>query len=83
MNRRTFTQAAALASAFVAAGIPRAFAQAAPDEGIDYRMLREAVPTSSPGKIEVLEFLVRMSALLSLGAASGPLEACARPGCCF
>ena len=57
MNRRTFTRAAAFASAYVAAGLPRAFAQAAaPDEGIDYRVLREAVPTSSPGKIEVLEF---------------------------
>ncbi len=57
MNRRTFTQAAAVVSAYVAAGLPRVFAQAAaPDEGIDYRVLREAVPTSSPGKIEVLEF---------------------------
>ncbi len=26
------------------------------DEGIDYRVLREPVPTGSPGKIEVLEF---------------------------
>lgn len=26
------------------------------DEGIDYRVLRDPVPTASPGKIEVLEF---------------------------
>lgn len=57
MNRRTFAQAAACASVLASAGLPRVFAQAAvPDEGIDYRVLREPVPTSSPGKIEVLEF---------------------------
>ena len=57
MNRRTFAQAAACAAVLAPAGLPRVFAQAsAPDEGIDYRVLRESVPTSSPGKIEVLEF---------------------------
>ena len=41
----------------IAAFMPQAWAQQqAPDEGIDYRALREPVPTSSPGKIEVLEF---------------------------
>lgn len=36
---------------------PQAWAQQqTPDEGIDYRTLREPVATSTPGKIEVLEF---------------------------
>ena len=38
-----------------AAFVPGAYAQSF-DEGIDYRVLREPVPTGSPGKIEVLEF---------------------------
>jgi thiol:disulfide interchange protein DsbA len=48
----------ALALASVAAGLPvvTAHAQSVPDEGFDYRSLREPVPTSSPGKIEVIEF---------------------------
>jgi len=33
-----------------------ALAQPQPDEGIDYKLLRDPVATSSPGKIEVLEF---------------------------
>ena len=35
----------------------QANAQASIDEGIDYKVLRDPVPTSSPGKVEVLEFL--------------------------
>ena len=34
----------------------RAWAQSEPDEGIDYETRQPSMPTSSPGKIEVLEF---------------------------
>jgi thiol:disulfide interchange protein DsbA len=55
MDRRSFSQAAA--SVVALSLFPHvANAQVTPDEGIDYRALREPVPTSSPGKIEVLEF---------------------------
>jgi protein dithiol oxidoreductase (disulfide-forming) len=55
MDRRTFSIAVTAATSL--ALLPSlARAQAMPDEGIDYKTLREAVPTSSPGKIEVLEF---------------------------
>lgn len=55
-DRRTFI--AALIGALLAITIAptQAWAQQQPDEGIDYRTLREPVATSSPGKIEVLEF---------------------------
>ena len=55
MNRRQFSMglAALSAQSMMSAN---AFAQAQPDEGIDYRVLREPVPTSVQGKIEVLEF---------------------------
>lgn len=53
-DRRTFSMAlAALAASPLA--VP-ALAQPQPDEGIDYKLLRDPVATSSPGKIEVLEF---------------------------
>jgi protein dithiol oxidoreductase (disulfide-forming) len=55
LDRRHFSIALA-AAPFTSAGIGTAFAQAQPDEGIDYRRLREPVPTSSGAKIEVLEF---------------------------
>ncbi|WVN41769.1 thiol:disulfide interchange protein DsbA/DsbL [beta proteobacterium MWH-UniP1] len=57
MNRRRFSLALAAASVSPLVGMESVFAQAQqPDEGIDYRLLREPVPTSSAGKIEVLEF---------------------------
>lgn len=56
MNRRRFSLALAAASLSPLAAVEPVFAQAQPDEGIDYRVLREPVPTSSAGKIEVLEF---------------------------
>jgi protein dithiol oxidoreductase (disulfide-forming) len=58
-DRRQFSLASlALATIpFTGAGIGPALAQAQPpDEGIDYRLLRDPVPTSSGAKIEVLEF---------------------------
>jgi len=52
--RRRFAMAlAAFSSGFPVVAVR---AQQTPDEGFDYRALREAVPTSSPGKIEVIEF---------------------------
>jgi len=36
--------------------LPSRLAAQSFDEGIDYRVLRDPVPTGSPGKIEVLEF---------------------------
>lgn len=56
MNRRHFSLALAAASLSPLVAVDSVFAQAQPDEGIDYRLLREPVPTSSAGKIEVLEF---------------------------
>ena len=56
MNRRRFSLTLAAASLSPLVAVDSAFAQAQPDEGIDYRLLREPVPTSSAGKIEVLEF---------------------------
>lgn len=57
LDRRTFTAGLVCATLAIAAFMPQAWAQQqTPDEGIDYRTLREPVPTSSPGKIEVLEF---------------------------
>lgn len=56
MNRRTFSVALAAAASSPVWMPFRASAQPAPDEGIDYKLLRDPVPTSSPGKIEVLEF---------------------------
>jgi thiol:disulfide interchange protein DsbA len=53
MNKREFS---ALLGALALAPATTAFAQPQPDEGIDYKVLREPLPTSSPGKIEVLEF---------------------------
>lgn len=62
-NRREIsllTVAGSFASVFgavVPAVFPlEAMGQQTPDEGIDYRLLREPVATSSPGKIEVIEF---------------------------
>lgn len=55
LDRRHFSLALA-AAPFTSIGIGTAYAQAQPDEGIDYRLLREPVPTSSGAKIEVLEF---------------------------
>jgi thiol:disulfide interchange protein DsbA len=55
MNRRTFS--IATASLIAAPALTRvAQAQPTPDEGIDYKKLREPVATTSAGKIEVLEF---------------------------
>ena len=57
MNRRSFSYQLICGALLAASGAVRSWAQpATPDEGIDYRTLREIVPTSSPGKIEVLEF---------------------------
>jgi len=57
MNRRNFSYQLICGALLAASGAVRSWAQpATPDEGIDYRTLREIVPTSSPGKIEVLEF---------------------------
>ena len=57
MNRRNFSSQLICGALLAASGAVRSWAQpATPDEGIDYRTLRETVPTSSPGKIEVLEF---------------------------
>jgi len=57
MNRRNFSYQLICGALLAASGAVRSWAQpATPDEGIDYRTLRETVPTSSPGKIEVLEF---------------------------
>jgi thiol:disulfide interchange protein DsbA len=56
MHRRTFSAALAAAVSMAAWAPIVARAQAAPDEGIDYKVLRDPVPTSSAGKIEVLEF---------------------------
>lgn len=53
-DRRTFSMAIAALLASPLA-MP-ALAQPQPDEGIDYKLLRDPVATSSPGKIEVLEF---------------------------
>lgn len=54
-NRRRFS--IGLAAGSVLAASPFAsFAQQKFDEGIDYRLIQPAVPTSSPGKVEVLEF---------------------------
>ncbi len=53
MNKREFST---LLGALALAPATTAFAQPQPDEGIDYKVLREPLPTSSPGKIEVLEF---------------------------
>ncbi len=53
MNKREFS---ALLGALALTPATTAFAQPQPDEGIDYKVLREPLPTSSPGKIEVLEF---------------------------
>ena len=64
INRRQFSIRLAALTAPVMAGLAGpelgfmrpAFAQANVDEGIDYKVLREPVATSSPGKIEILEF---------------------------
>lgn len=57
MNRRNFSYQLICGALLAASSAVRSWAQpATPDEGIDYRTLREIVPTSSPGKIEVLEF---------------------------
>ena len=57
MNRRNFSYQLICGALLAASGAVRSWAQpATPDEGIDYRTLREIIPTSSPGKIEVLEF---------------------------
>ena len=57
MNRRSFSYQLICGALLAASGAVRSWAQpATPDEGIDYRTLREIIPTSSPGKIEVLEF---------------------------
>ncbi len=57
LDRRTFTAGLVCVALATASAMPQAWAQQQPpDEGIDYRTLREPVPTSSPGKIEVLEF---------------------------
>lgn len=58
MNRRRFSLALPLALTASSWAPLAAFAQPTPDEGIDYKLLREPVPTSSPGKIEVLEFFL-------------------------
>jgi thiol:disulfide interchange protein DsbA len=55
MNRRQFSMGLAALSA-QSMITSNAYAQAQPDEGIDYRVLREPVPTSAQGKIEILEF---------------------------
>lgn len=56
MNRRSFSVALAAAASSPLWLPVAASAQPTPDEGIDYKLLRDPVPTSSPGKIEVLEF---------------------------
>lgn len=53
MNKREFS---ALLGALAMAPVSTVLAQPQPDEGIDYKVLREPLPTSSPGKVEVLEF---------------------------
>lgn len=56
-NRRKLSLALAAAPVLPLVTGGRALAQhQVPDEGIDYKTLREPVATSSPGKIEVLEF---------------------------
>ena len=55
MNYYRRTLSISLLSLLAPAGA--ATAQSPIDEGIDYKVLREPVATSSPGKIEVLEFL--------------------------
>ena len=55
MNHYRRTLSISLLSLLAPAGA--AMAQSPIDEGIDYKVLREPVATSSPGKIEVLEFL--------------------------
>jgi len=61
LNRRSFSLglvAVGAATGVGGLGIPViALAQQTIDEGIDYKVLREPVPVSSPSKIEVLEFL--------------------------
>jgi thiol:disulfide interchange protein DsbA len=53
MNKREFST---LLGALTLAPGSVVLAQPQPDEGIDYKVLREPLPTSSPGKVEVLEF---------------------------
>jgi protein dithiol oxidoreductase (disulfide-forming) len=54
-DRRKFSLG--LAAGSVISALPSiALGQQKFDEGIDYRVVQPAVPTSSPGKIEVLEF---------------------------
>ncbi|MBV8501031.1 MAG: thiol:disulfide interchange protein DsbA/DsbL [Paucibacter sp.] len=40
----------------LAAGSPLALAQGTPQEGVDYRRLSQPLATSTPGKIELIEF---------------------------
>lgn len=55
VNRRSFSLAASALAAV--SFLPRLVrAQPEPDEGIDYRQLREPVSTQTPSKIEVIEF---------------------------
>lgn len=58
MNRREFSAGAACLAGVAALGLPGlAFAQRAPKEGTEFRLLDRPVPVEVPaGKIEVIEF---------------------------
>src|SRR5215472_10929008 len=77
---RSLTLAVLCLVATLGAGTP-AQAQALLQEGLDYRSLTPPRPTSSPGKIEVLEFFsygcphcARFSPLVSAWAAALPKD---------